>query len=61
LIGPVVNVPGEQDAGDGDNTGEKYERQADPVCCQVIVDTECRDPIDVSYGEELAGTVAEER
>ena len=61
LVGAVLDVPGEEDAGDGDDSGEQDEGEADAVGGEVVVDAEGGDPGIVGDGEQLAGAVLEER
>ena len=57
LFGAILNVPGEEDAGDGDDAGEEDEGEADAVRCEVIADSEGGNPGGVGYGEHLPGAV----
>ncbi len=55
-----ADVPGEEDAGDGDDAGEEDEREGDAVGGEVVLDAEGGDPGDAGDGLHLAGAVGEE-
>ena len=56
----MFDVPGKQNAGDGDDAGEQQQDEADAVGGEVIVNAERRNPRDVGDGEHLAGAVLQE-
>ena len=53
LFGAVLDVPGEEDAGDGDDPGEQDEGEADAVGGEVVLDAEGRDPGHAGDGEAV--------
>ena len=46
-----IDVPGEEDAGDGDDAGEQDQGEADAVGGEVVVDAEGGDPGHVGDGD----------
>src|ERR1035441_7371166 len=60
FLGAIFNVPGEENAGDGDDAGKQDEGETDAIYRQVILDAERRNPGHASYGQHFSGSVLDE-
>ena len=60
FLSAMFDVPGKENAGNGDDAGEQNEAKADAVRGKVIMDAEGGNPWHVGDGQHLSGAVVHE-
>src|SRR5437667_10132911 len=54
----MLEVPGEEDAGDGGQTGEQDEGKTDAVSSEMIIDSQRGNPGNICYGLQFCARLA---